>query len=101
VNVPNEKWRITSVVLSKGNNVWRVSGRLNSPNIFGLPGGHIIVSIISEDETLLVQKTAEYRRIIGNAGRHRRHQFGVALFSVDFESIPENAKVHAEHYVDL
>jgi hypothetical protein len=101
VNVPNEKWRITTLVVSKKDNGWRVSGKLNSPNIFGLPEGHIVVSIMSENETLLEQKIAEYSRIIGNAGSPRRHQFGVALFSVDFESIPKHAKVVAVHYVDL
>lgn len=96
VNVPNEKWRITSVVTPKEDNGWRVSGRLNSPNIFGLPDGHILVSILSRNGTILDQKIASYRRVIGNAGRHRRRQFGVALFYVNFKSIPENAEVVAE-----
>tara|TARA_R110001606_G_scaffold373738_1_gene531219 strand:- start:2377 stop:2805 length:429 start_codon:yes stop_codon:yes gene_type:complete len=100
VNVPNEKWRITSVVAFKKGDDWLVSGRLNSPNIFGLPDGHILVSIRSKDGTLLDQKIANYRRIMGNAGRHRRHQFGVALFSVNFNSIPENSEVVAELYIE-
>jgi hypothetical protein len=98
-NVPNQKWRITSVLVSETKNGWRVSGRLNAPNIFGLPDGHILVSILSEDGTILGQKTANYRRVIGYTGRHRRHQFGVALFSVDFESIVQGAKVVTEHRI--
>jgi len=99
-NVPNEKWQITSVWVSETENVWRVSGRLNAPNIFGLPDGHIIVSILSEDGVILDQKKAYYRKTPSGAGRHRRHQFGVALFAVDFKSIPENANVVAEFHIN-
>ena len=99
VNVPNEKWRITSVVVSKSGDAWRVSGRLNAPNIFGLPDGHIVVSVLSDNEIRLNQKRVEYRRMVGGV-RHRRHQFGVALFAVDFESIPESANVVAEFHIN-
>jgi hypothetical protein len=99
-NVPNEKWRITSVWVSETENGWRVSGRLNAPNIFGLPDGHILVSILTEDGVILDQKKADYRKIPSGAGRHRRHQFGVALFAVDFKSIPENANVVAEFHIN-
>jgi hypothetical protein len=99
INVPSEKWRITSVLVTETTNGWRVSGRLNSPNIFGLPDGYILVSIISEDGAALDQKKANYRRILGNVWRHRRHQYGVALFSVDVESIPKGSKVVAEHRI--
>lgn len=99
-NVPNEKWRITSVWVSETKNVWRVSGRLNAPNIFGLPNGHILVSILSEDGVILKQKKADYRKTPSGAGRQRRHQFGVALFAVDFKSIPENANVVAEFHIN-
>ena len=98
INVPDQKWRITSVSVVKNKDSWRVTGRLNSPNIFGLPDGHILVSILSENGMILDQKKATYRRVIGS-GRHRRHQFGVALFSVDFESIAEGEKVVAEHCI--
>ena len=98
-NVPNEKWRITSVWVSATENGWRVSGRLNAPNIFGLPDGHILVSILTEDGVILVQKKADYRKT-PSAGRHRRHQFGVALFAVDFESIPKHANVVAEFQIN-
>lgn len=99
-NVPNEKWRITSVWVSETENGWRVSGRLNAPNIFGLPDGHILVSILTEDGAIIDQKIANYRRVIGNAGRPRRHQFGVALFFVGFESIPEDAEVGVEYIIE-
>ena len=98
-NVPNEKWRITSVWVSETENGWRVSGRLNAPNIFGLPDGHILVSILSEDGVILDQKKADYRKT-PSAGRHRRHQFGVSLFSVNFESVSKGANVSVEHVVD-
>lgn len=99
-NVPNEKWRITNVWVAETENGWRVSGRLNAPNIFGLPDGHILVSILSEDGVILDQKKADYRKILGGAGRHRRHQFGVSLFSVNFESVSKGANVSVEHVVD-
>ena len=98
-NLPNEKWRITSVWVSETENGWRVSGRLNAPNIFGLPDGHILVSILSEDGVILDQKKADYRKT-PSAGRHRRHQFGVSLFSVNFESVSKGANVSVEHVVD-
>lgn len=98
-NVPNEKWRITSVWVSETENGWRVSGRLNAPNIFGLPDGHILVSILTEDGVILDQKKADYRKT-PSAGRHRRHQFGVSLFSVNFESVSKGANVSVEHVVD-
>ncbi|GAC19487.1 hypothetical protein GARC_2521 [Paraglaciecola arctica BSs20135] len=72
---------------------------MNSPNIFGLPDGHVVVSIVSENGTLLEEKTANYRKITGNAGRHRKHQFGVALFSVYFDYVPEGSKVVAKHCI--
>jgi hypothetical protein len=97
ISVPNEKWRITSVSVTETTNGLRVSGRLNSPNIFVLPDGYILVSTRSEDGAILAQKKASYRRITGNAWRHRRHQYGVAFFSVYFESISEVAKVVTEH----
>ena len=100
INVPDQKWRITSVLVSENKDGWRVAGRLNSPNIFGLPDGHILVSILSEDGVILDQKKTDYRRIPGGAGRHRRHQFGVALFAIDFKSIPENANVLAEFHIN-
>jgi len=93
INVPDQKWRITSVSVSETNNGWRVSGRLNSPNIFDLPDGHVTVSIVSEDGLILDQKIANYKRILGNAGRYRKHQFGVAIFSADFELIPKDTKI--------
>jgi hypothetical protein len=96
INVPNEKWRITGISVSENKEGWRVAGRLNSHNIFGLPDVHILVSILSEDGPIFGQKKASYRRIRGNAGRYRNHLFGKALFSVDFESIPENAEVVTE-----
>jgi hypothetical protein len=99
-NVPNEKWRITSVWVSETENGWRVSGRLNAPNIFGLPDGHILVSILTEDGTILNQKIANYSRARGNTGRLRRHQYGVSLFSVNFESVTKGANVSVEHVVD-
>ena len=99
VNAPNDKWRITSVVVSKVEDSWRVFGRLNAPNIFGLAEGYILVSIMSENGTLLEQKKTQYRRIKGNVHRHSRHQFGVALFSVNFKSIPEKVKVIAEQFI--
>ena len=99
-NVPNEKWRITSAVVHAYDNGWRVSGRLNSHNIFSLPAGYILISIMSEDGVLLDQKKTKYRRIKGNARQPRRHEFGVALFFVEFDSIPENAKVIAEHIIN-
>ncbi len=98
-NVPNEKWRITSVWVAETENGWRVSGRLNAPNIFGLPDGHILVSILTEDGVILDQKKADYRKT-PSAGRHRRHQFGVSLFSVNFESVSKGANVSVEHVVD-
>ena len=49
INVSKQKWRITSVSVSENKDSWRITGRLNSPNIFGLPDGHILVSILSED----------------------------------------------------
>jgi len=98
-NVPNGKWRITSVWVSETENGWRVSGRLNAPNIFGLPDGHILVSILTEDGVILDQKKADYRKT-PSAGRHRRHQFGVSLFSVNFESVSKGANVSVEHVVD-
>tara|TARA_R110001583_G_scaffold12507_1_gene55483 strand:- start:1193 stop:1597 length:405 start_codon:yes stop_codon:yes gene_type:complete len=93
INVPNEKWRVTGVWVSETENGWRVSGRFNSPNIFGLPDGHVIVSIVSEDGMILDRRKASYRRIFGNAGRYRKHQFGVAIFSVDFNSIPTDTEI--------
>ena len=99
INVPDQKWRITSVSVSENKDSWRITGRLNSPNIFGLPDGHILVSILSEDGVILDQKKADYRKILGGAGRHRRHQFGVALFAIDFKSIPEHANVVAEFQI--
>ena len=99
-NVPNEKWRITSVWVAETETGWRVSGRLNAPNIFGLPDGHILVSILTEDGRIIDQKRTDYRKIPSGAGRHRRHQFGVALFAVDFKSIPENANVVAEFHIN-
>ena len=93
INVPDQKWRITSVSVSENKDSWRVTGRLNSPNIFGLPDGHILVSILSEDGVILDQKTADYRKVPSGAGRHRRHQFGVALFAIDFESIPKDTEI--------
>ncbi|WP_342805854.1 hypothetical protein [Alteromonas sp. M12] len=99
INVPDQKWRITSVSVSENKDNWRVTGRLNSPNIFGLPDGHILVSILLEDGVILDQKKADYRKILGGAGRHRRHQFGVALFAIDFKSIPEHANVVAEFQI--
>ena len=99
INVPDQKWRITSVSVSENKDSWRITGRLNSPNILGLPDGHILVSILSEDGVILDQKKADYRKILGGAGRHRRHQFGVALFAIDFKSIPEHANVVAEFQI--
>ena len=99
INVHDQKWRITSVSVSENKDNWRVTGRLNSPNIFGLPDGHILVSILLEDGVILDQKKADYRKILGGAGRHRRHQFGVALFAIDFKSIPEHANVVAEFQI--
>ena len=99
INVLDQKWRITSVSVSENKDSWRITGRLNSPNIFGLPDGHILVSILSEDGVILDQKKADYRKILGGAGRHRRHQFGVALFAIDFKSIPEHANVVAEFQI--
>ena len=49
---------------------------------------------------ILDQKKADYRKIPSGAGRHRRHQFGVGLFAVDFKSIPENANVVAEFHIN-
>ena len=99
ISVLDQKWRITSVSVSENKDSWRITGRLNSPNIFGLPDGHILVSILSEDGVILDQKKADYRKILGGAGRHRRHQFGVALFAIDFKSIPEHANVVAEFQI--
>ena len=99
VNVPNEKWRITSVVVSKSGDAWRVSGRLNAPNIFGLPDGHIVVSVLSDNEILLDQKRVGYWKIVGS-GRPSRHQFSVVLFAVDFGSISRCANVVVEFYIN-
>lgn len=99
INVPNEKWRISSIWLSEIKNGWRVTGRLNSPNIFGLPDGHILVSIRSKDGTILDQKKATYKKVV-DSGHHSRHQFGSALFTVDFDSIPKNTGIVAEHIID-
>ena len=99
VNLPNEKWRISSLVVSKDDKTWSVSGRLNSQNIFDLPDGYILVSIQSENGILIEQQKTQYRRVKGIVHRHSRHQFGVALFSVNFKSIPEKAKVIAEHFI--
>jgi hypothetical protein len=95
INAPNEKWRISSVSVTKTINAWRVSGRLNSPNIFGLPDGYILVTIRSE-EAIFAQKKATDSRATRNAGRYRSHQYGVALFYVYFESIAERIKVVVE-----
>lgn len=100
INVPNEKWRVTSVVVSQSDDVWRVSGRLNSPNIHGLPEGYVLVSIISNNGALLDQKMVEYKRIIGAKRRRLTGHFGLALFTVTFESIPEKAKVVTEHIIN-
>jgi hypothetical protein len=93
INVSKQKWRVTSISVSENKDSWRITGRLNSPNIFGLPDGHILVSILSEDGVILDQKTANYRRILGNAGRHGKHQFGVAMFAVDFELLPKDTEI--------
>ena len=93
ISVLDQKWRITSVSVSENKDSWRVTGRLNSPNIFGLPDGHILVSILSEDGTILDQKKTDYRKVPSGAERHRRHQFGVALFAVDYESIPKDTEI--------
>jgi hypothetical protein len=85
--------------VSKSGDAWRVSGRLNAPNIFGLPDGHVVVSFLSVNEILLDQKCVEYRKIVGG-GRHSRHQFSSALFAVDFESIPGSANVVVEFYIN-
>ena len=68
INVPNEKWRITGVWVSETENGWRVAGRLNSHNIFGLPEGHVIVSIVSDDGMILDQKIRVIEELLATRG---------------------------------
>jgi hypothetical protein len=55
---------------------------------------------MSDDGVLLNQKKTKYRQKKNNAGRPRKHEFGLAVFFVEFDSIPINAEVIAEHIID-
>jgi len=101
INIPNEKWRVTSLTVNKSDAGWEVSGQLRASNIFGLPEGYILLTITTENGQQLAQKKANYQSLYSHAGRPRKHQYGLALFAVHFDTIPENAKVIAQHIIEL
>lgn len=96
INVENEKWRIASVSAYQTDQGWIVKGKLSAPNRFGIPKGNVLISIIGEQNELIESKTVSYRRVSSSAGRHLKHQYGSALFSTHFKSIPVNTTVVAE-----
>lgn len=96
INVADQKWRITALAVYQVKTGWLLRGKLSSPNSFGLPLGHILISIIDTQGVVIESKEISYQKVTGGAGWPRRDQFGTALFSTYLKSIPKNAVVVAE-----
>lgn len=58
--------------------------------------GNVRISVIANNGEVLHQKDTAYKRRIGTARHHRTRHSNKAIFSVTFESIPENSRVVAE-----
>ena len=97
VNLPNDPVTILSVNVNQSGDSWNVWGELQSITHSTMRNVRIRISVISDDGKVIQQKYAEYRRRI-STDRHRRiRPTNKAIFNVTFESIPENARVIAEH----
>lgn len=99
VNVADEKWRISGVVVFQSDGVWHVTGSLKSASSDDLPNGYILVSILADDGTLLAQQEVEYNMRIATVRWYRTRNPKVAQFATTFASIPETAKVVTRHIV--
>ena len=97
VNLPNDPVTILSVNVNQSGDSWNVWGELQSITHSTMRNVRIRISVISDDGKVIQQKYEEYRRRI-STDRHRRiRPTNKAIFNVTFESIPENARVIAEH----
>jgi hypothetical protein len=62
INVADQKWRITALAVYQVKTGWLLRGKLSSPNSFGLPPGHILISIIDSQGTVIECKEISYKK---------------------------------------
>ncbi|MEQ3658352.1 MAG: hypothetical protein ABNH21_05265 [Glaciecola sp.] len=96
VNLSSETITIRYVNVYQRAEIWHVWGEIQSLTHTKKLNGNVRISVIANNGEVLYQKDTAYKGRVENGRHHKTRHSNKAIFSVTFESIPENSRVVAQ-----